>query len=90
MSASRIMGFTPEPELSPRVKIPNAEDEMVPPPVADRMDPHFSPSAIGNGSHSQVSIERQNIFGSPFVMELCLSELRSETLTQFVHLGERA
>lgn len=50
---SRVVGFGPG---SGPVRIPSTEDEMVPPPVSDRMDGHFPPTVIGNGSHSQVCV----------------------------------
>lgn len=48
---SRVVGFGAG---AGPVRIPSAEDEMVPPPVSDRLDGHYPPTAIGNGSHSQV------------------------------------
>lgn len=44
-----IVSYEEVPTVAAPVTIPSIEDEMVPPPVTDRVDGHFSP--IGNGAH---------------------------------------
>ncbi|GMH45803.1 hypothetical protein BSKO_13766 [Bryopsis sp. KO-2023] len=52
-SPGGVIGYEPAPPMAAPVTIPSVEDEMVPPPVTDRNDGHFSP--IGNGAPAPVA-----------------------------------